>query len=114
MTTTKHLSSPNEELHQLVQEGEALLANPNEIRVTFQQSDIDQADCYRSNTNCYLCVALRRMGQKVVSVGGSCARINSWEERWFFDTNSEANPSNQEFGRSIVGKTLVLRRQPLQ
>ena len=105
---------PQTEIDTLVAEGNDLLNN--QIRVTFQQSDIDQAEGYHSNYNCYLCVALRRMGYNVIRVSANFARINKSDELWFFaGITHPSNPIHQQFAethpeKSIVGKTLVLTK----
>ena len=106
-TTARH-ARPLPELNEVLRQGNDLLNDI--INVTFQQSDIDGAEGFMSIDNCYLCVALRRMGFVVCSVAGDFVRLDSldYEKAAIWDFVYEKDNAHPVHGAKIVGKTLTL------
>lgn len=107
------IAKPNEEIDRLVEEGEQLLAN--QIHVTYQQSDLDNATSYIDIRGCILCQALKRMGWRNISVGGSYIRDCYTNNTWSWTCGNDADPVRScnrnpdgSCASSIIGKTLIL------
>lgn len=106
-TTTPLPTLPQTELDTLIREGETLL--DGEIHVTFTEEDQSGASSYQDVHGCLLCTALKRMGYRKHTVGPDYARIDG--TKWHFEFGSDAAPHHFYHGQSLVGKTLVLKKQ---
>lgn len=87
-----------------------IITPPDEIHVTFTEEDQQKAGFYQDGQGCLLCCAAKRMGYRDVLAGGSEIKLDGVE--YLFDVDDPANPWEFYHGQSLVGKTLVLRKQP--